>query len=290
MRAGYLAVILGVLGGLVAASLVMGPAPLAPRTIAEAMGLPALQPLTDRRRAEAVAVLTARCMQGRGHRWEPVVETTPAVPDADLDPVAWAGRWGFGVATGARSPDAPMTASDPNLERLATLPAAERTAVLAALDGAGPPPGCRVSAVREVYGLRDRLLAPLAGALAALEASIDRDPLVVGAQTAWRACVRTVAAVIGDAPFDRATIGPSLIERFAARLDRTATEAGRVALAIDERRVATTVAECEMAYVAARTAAGGRHVAAWVEDHRAELERIGAAIRSAEQALPRAPP
>src|SRR4029453_12641471 len=114
----------------------------------------------DAPRSEAVGVLVARCMQAQGFAWDPWVEPPPAVPDPDLEPVAWAERWGFGVSTFVgRLPEA--QAADPNLTALAGLPLPDRTRLRNALYGPRESdPGCLRSANDAVFGLRDRLLTP----------------------------------------------------------------------------------------------------------------------------------
>src|SRR4029453_5545274 len=100
MRAAYAALILGILSGLVLATGVLsGRGHTEASTIAGVLALDRPGEDLDRRRAEAVAALVARCMAGLGLTWTPWVEPTPTVPDAELDPAAWAARWGFGVST-----------------------------------------------------------------------------------------------------------------------------------------------------------------------------------------------
>src|SRR6185295_14624327 len=88
----------------------------------------------DRHHAEAVAALVVRCMAGRGLTWTPWVEPPPTVPDSDLDPAGWAGRWGFGVSTTVGRPE-PEPASDPNLGSIAATSPDDREGYREALDG-----------------------------------------------------------------------------------------------------------------------------------------------------------
>src|SRR4029453_9524500 len=90
----------------------------------------------DRRHAEAVAALVARCMAGLGLTWTPWVEPTPTVPGAELDPAVWAARWGFGVSPTVGRPE-PEPASDPNLASIAATSPADRERYREALDGRG---------------------------------------------------------------------------------------------------------------------------------------------------------
>ena len=66
--------------------------------------------------------------------------------DAGLDPVNWAARWGFGVSTVVGRPE-PVSVPDPNLQAEAAMPAEDRDAYRAALDG---PAGCRTIATDTV--------------------------------------------------------------------------------------------------------------------------------------------
>ena len=82
----------------------------------------------DRRRADAVAILTTRCMAAHGLAWAARPELPRQIPDAELDPVAWAERWGFGVSTSVGAV-APPDEPDPAMTQLAALPQADRSRV-----------------------------------------------------------------------------------------------------------------------------------------------------------------
>jgi hypothetical protein len=172
------------------------------------------------------------------------------------------------------------------------LPAGERDRYRAALAGTSASDrGCQGRANDDVYGLHDRLLAPLKPALRDLDARIAADPAARRAVDAWHRCVLPVADGVAE---DRATLGPRLIQSFVTRLERldpTAPPmAGLVALQAEERRVAGTLARCEAAFADARAAVAASYETAFVGEHREEIERIAAAIRDAEAALPTAPP
>ena len=284
--------ILGILGGvwLASAALSAGAA-RRPMTVATSLALDVDGVDIDRRRSEAVAVLVARCMQRHGFPWRPWIDAPPAIPDADLAPVAWAERWGFGVSTMiGRAPR--VSPPDPDLAALAALPPAKGARARDALYGAGDgDAGCKGSANDAVHGLRDRLLAPLRPALTDLAARIAADHLAVQAADAWRACVRPIAD--GDVP-ERPTFAERLIARFSAEVQRLAASpaamAGLSALQADERRVATALARCETAFAETRAAVAAPHESDFVARHRDELVAIGAAIRDAEAALPTLPP
>ncbi len=292
MRAAYAALILGVVSGmwLAGQALTVAGDP-APATVADALGLEPAQVDIDARRAEAVAVLLARCMTGRGLAWTPWVEAAPDVPDADLDPVAWARRWGFGISTAVGRPT-DAAARDPNRVAMDALPAAERDRYRSALAGTSTSDaGCQRPANDAVYGLRDRLLAPLQPALKDLDARIAADPGARGAVDAWRRCVLPVA---GPAAPDRATLVPGLMGAFVARLEQLGPGAppmaGLLALQAEERRVAVTVARCDVAFADARAAVAATYERAFIAEHGDDLRRIGAAIRDAEADLPTLPP
>jgi hypothetical protein len=290
VRAAYAALALGIVGGIWLATTVLSTGGDRPATVAEALGVEPPGQALDRRRAEATAALVARCMADHGLRWTPVVEPPPAVPDPDLRPVEWAGRWGFGASTMVGR-QASVTAGDPNLAAIAGLPAVKRAAYLRALHGDGSAPGCLTTASKTVYGLRDRLLAPLRSDLQALDALIAASPAATRALAAWRTCVGPVAT--GLTP-DRRTLPGALLERFVDRTTAVgpgiAGVVGLAALQADERRVATAVARCELAVLEERSRVASVHEAAFVEEHRDALASIGAAIRAAEAALPTLPP
>ena len=291
MRAAYAALILGIVGGLWLASRVLS-ADVAPAstTVAGTLALDVDGIDLDKRRSEAVALLVARCMNARGLAWQPWIETAPSVPDAELEPVAWAERWGFGVSTtlGRRiSPPA-----DRNLTAVDAMPADMQARYRDALYGtAADDPGCQRSANDTVYGLRERFLAPLRHALTDLDAGIAADPRAIHAVDEWRLCVAPIAGP--DRP-ERRTLAQQLIARFQARVDVIGTTpagmAEQLALQTDERRVAATLARCEARFAESRASVAAPFEAAFVTRHREELTRIGTAIRDAEAALPTMPP
>lgn len=292
MRAAYGAIILGILGGLWLATRALSAGAIpAPATVAAALAVDAEGLDIDARRSEAVAVLVARCMQARGLEWQPWVEPPPTVPDAELDPVGWAERWGFGVSTTVgRETGSP--ALDPNLAGMAASPSERRERLREALDGTGETaPGCQRATNEAVYGLRDRLLGPLRPALMELDARIAADPDATRALEAWRACVEPIA---GGAVGERREFTERLMLRFEAETQRVTAApsnlVGLFALQTEERRVAATLARCEARYAAARAAVAGPYEVAFVAQHRDELRRIGTAIRDAEAALPRMSP
>jgi hypothetical protein len=287
VRAAYAALILGIAGGVWLATAVLPDAAAArPMTVADGLGVEPGGPALDRRRAEAVAVLIAKCMAGHGLRWTPVPEPPPTPPDPHLGPVDWARRWGFGVTTTIGRPE-PTPARDPNLAGVADAGPRVRDVYLRALHGDASSPGCQATASASVYGLRDRLLAPLRPALQALDTRIAADPVADRVVAAWRSCVRPVA--VGPTT-DRRTLPAALLERFAERSAAIGRGIGGVvglaALQADERRVATAVARCEVDFTDARAVAAEPHEAAFVDEHRDTLASIGAAIRAAESALP----
>ena len=73
---------------------------------------------------------------------------------------------------------------------------------------------------------------------------------------------------------------------FVQRVTRLGRVVGLVALQVEERRVATVLARCDADYQRARAAVAAPFEAAFVARHRRMLEAVGAAIRSAEAALP----
>jgi hypothetical protein len=226
-------------------------------------------------------------MRRRGLLWQPVPEPAPDVPDPSLDPVAWADRWGFGVSTMIDRP-APTGTADQNIDALASMPVAEKDAYRIALHGSAGHPGCHEISSQGVYGLRDRLLRPLRAELDVLDAAIEADQGTAKALAIWRGCVATVSAGLA---IDRRSLPRALIRRFADRTMATSRGSSMMrALQADERRVAGVVARCEVAYSAARTFAAAPLEAAFIDAHREAIVGIGAAIRSAEAALPTIPP
>lgn len=290
VRAAYAALAFGLIGGLAVATAVLSSRGDRPVTVAAALGIDRPAGELERRRSEAVAVLVAQCMARHGLRWTAVPDPGPPIPDPDLGPVDWAKRWGFGVSTTVGTP--PVVADlDPNMAGLDAFDPAVRDVYRRALHGEGRVPGCHATATEKVFGLRDRLLAPLRPALEALDARIAADPAALRAVAAWRACVAPVA---GGLAVDRRSLPGALLERYTARVRSVvpgpSSVAGLAALQADERRVASAVAECELAYAAGRSAAAAPHEAAFVAEHRQALEGIGSTIRAAEAALPTLPP
>lgn len=287
MRAAYAALILGIIGGLILATgALSGGRSAPPVTVAAALAVDVPGVDLDRRRAEAVAVLVARCMVRRGSTWIPWVEPTPPMPDPELGPVEWAERWGFGITTMVGRPP-PIVPRDPNLDRLGELGPDERDALRHALYGVAGAAGCHTVATDDVYGRRERLMAPIRPALDALEARIDGDPAVAEAIGRWRDCVEPVADGLA---LDRRLLWSTHMARFADRargLSPTPSAAVRLAaMQADERRIAAVLARCEEAFSVHRATIAAPHETAFVDAHRETLARIGAAIREAEAALP----
>lgn len=292
VRAAYAALILGLVGGLALATGVLsGGAGPRPATVAAALGLDPAGDDLDRRRRDAVAVLIARCMTRHGFAWKPWVEEPPSVPDPDLAPVAWAEHWGFGISTVVGRPGA-VEAGDPNLATLGGLPPDGRDALRRALYGDRVGPGCNAMATDEVYGLRERLLAPLRPALDGLDARIAADPGAITLVSAWRTCVDPVTS--GIAPVERAELPARLMvtisDRLAALGRSPAAVAGLAAIQTEERRTATVLARCEDAFSAGRSLVAAPHEAAFTLEHGDALREIGAEIRAQEAALPTLPP
>jgi hypothetical protein len=284
VRAAYVVVFLGSLAGLALATAILAGGHGRPATVAAALGLDAPDPPgLARRRAIAVATLTAECMARLGLTWAPIPDPEPTIPDPDLDPVAWADRWGFGISTTIGTPPS-VADPDANLAALAGASDATRDRYAVALDGGEGRGGCRTTATETVHGLRDRLLTPLRGALAALDRAIAADPRIAAAAADWARCVAPVAG--GLAP-DRRTLAPTLTTDIARALSTSRPLARHLRrIREEERRVAGRLARCEVAYASRRAAVAARHEAAFVAAHRVALEAIGTAIRAAEATLP----
>lgn len=296
VRAGYAALWLAILvslGGALGLASVTGWWATDPSgTVADVLGIDGPDaPDLDRRRAGAVVAMTSRCMAARGLPYPAVVEAPPWVPDASLDPEAWAARWGFGVSTSLSGPAASAStpaAPDPLAALLTTQGPAERARYVAALHGTEHTPGCLARATDAVYGLRERLLAPLRGPLGTLDTAIDRDPAMRVVRNAWGSCVRRAVEPLDRFPDppERERLAERLIAWFAARAGDTGDAASRVALAGLERRTAVDVARCELTFSAGRARVAQPHEAAFVAAHRPELLAIGASIRATEAGYP----
>lgn len=289
MRAGYASFWLVVLLAIVA---VVGAGltghrqpPVAPATIAGALGLDETDAVElDRERATVVNAMTARCMAARGLPYPATVEPPPVIPDASLDPVAWADRWGFGVTTSVGTTGASTVVVDPVEDLVASWPANEKERYRAALRGNDEVPGCLPRATDAVYGARDRLLAPLEPAFRSLEASVEGDQRMTPIRDAWTVCARSVALPlhIAEAEVARDRLPSRLIDWFVAALTQPGGGAGQRLLAIRERTVAGAIARCDMAFSKARTVVAAPYEAEFVARHRTELQAIGVAIREAE--------
>jgi hypothetical protein len=286
VRAGYAAVALAVVLVTLIGSAAMSAGPAPPSTLAAALRLdtPGSGDSLDRRREAAIAARTADCMAALGLVYEPVPAPPPRIPDAELDPVAWSARWGFGVTTSAAWSPEPAH-QDPNATYAAALPPALRDRYRAALYGDAAGPGCIAVSTDRVLGLRARVLAPLRPDLKALQRAVEADPAVRAATTTWRRCI---VRATGIADPERASLGARLIEGFAAR---GATPGIALStLQAEERRVATAVARCESEFSAARMRAAVPHETRFVRRHWPQLRAIGQVIRDAEEALPTVPP
>jgi hypothetical protein len=292
VRAAYAALLLGLVGGVLLATGVLSSGPSPPAaTVADVLGLDVPGSDIERRRGEAVAVLVARCMTRNGFAWTPWVEPSPTVPDADLGPIPWAERWGFGISTVPRRPQ-PVEPGDPNMATLVRLPPDERDALHRALYGDRAGPGCQAVATDEVYGLRERSIAQLRPALDALDARIAADPDAETLVSTWRTCV--VPVTHGMPTIQRGELPARVMAGISGRLaglGRTpAAVAGLAALQAEERRAATVLARCETAFSAGRSVVAAPYEAAFTLEHGDALRRIGAEVRAAEAALPTAPP
>jgi hypothetical protein len=281
VRAAYAALFLGSIVGLALATAILAGVHARPATVSAALGLDTRDPPgLGARRATAVATLTADCMARRGLRWDPIPDPIPSIPDPDLDPVAWADRWGFGISTSVGAP-APDAVPDANLAAIAGAPDATRERYVAALDGAA---GCRTMATEAVHGLRERLLTPLRSALADLDRTIAADPRMAAARAEWARCVAPVAH--GHPP-DRRTLAAALTSDLVRALSTPGPVAPRLRRIRDEeRRIAGRLARCEVAYASRRAVVAARHESAFVAAHQVALDAIGAAIRAAEGSLP----
>jgi hypothetical protein len=281
LRAGSLAFLLSLIGTAVIAAAVLSPRS-GPTTIAEAIDAPSSADL-DTRRALAVAALTHACMQALGLPYDAVPEPPASIPDAHLDPITWAERWGFGIATAVGAP-ALAPVEDPNATRLAGLPGPARARYLQALygDGAGQI-GCHGSAVDQVHGLRDRALAPVRSRFEELEGAVAADPATAPVTAAWDGCVRR----LGIAATDRATLVERMRQSFTERVAAIAQDPRLVAaVAAEERRIAAGIARCEAEHAERMAVVAAPHEQRFVARYGSLLARIGARIRAAEATYP----
>jgi hypothetical protein len=285
LRAGYLAFVSSLVGTALVALLLLAPPP-PPRTIVDALAAP-LDDALAQRRIWAVEATTQACMVALGLPYTPRSDPEPAIPDAHLDPVAWAERWGFGIATSVGK-TTPLVAPDPDADYLAGLHGSARARYVAALYGDGTGRGgCHGSAIDAVHGLRDRELAALRGPLADLERAIAVDPARSTAMAAWAACIRA----LGIPDTHRATLIGRMRASFTDRAARALSDRQLLdAVAEDERRVAAGIARCEADHVAQMAIVVAPHEARFVARHRALLARIGDRIRAVEAAYPVSPP
>lgn len=291
MRAGYLTFALAALGLLLVGALVGIPVPRA-GSVGATLGLDGGDALElERRRALEVAQRTASCMRSLGFAYDPIPEPSIAIPDAGLDPVAWAERWGFGVTTSVGTWPAKEVA-DGNAARAERLSASERERYARALHGDGTTAGCHTTATTAVYGLRARALAPLRPLLAELERTIDADAGMDRVRTVWTGCARAAIAPLEPPTTfpDRARMPAWLLGRFAERLRLTGSERDLANARALERWVAAAVARCEAVFARDRTAVAAPHEAAFLRIHGVAVRRVGSAIRAAEARLASLPP
>ncbi len=287
MRAGYLTFALAALGLWLVGALAGPPVP--PRaTVAAVLGLDGgdLSEL-EGRRALAVAARTAGCMRMLGFAYDPIPAPAPHVPDATLDPVAWAARWGFGVTTSVGMPP-PDPVPDINAVRVAKLSADDRERYVRALHGGGGGSGCLGAATNAVYGLRERLLAPLQPDLIELDRRIDADPGMDAVRRTWAGCVGPAIASLRSPRLtaDRVGLPAGLLGWFASRLRDVRTRHDLANTQVLERTVAVAIARCEAALASDRARIAARHEADFLRTHGTTVTRIGADIRAAEDGLP----
>ena len=289
VRAAFGAILFGLVGGVGLATAVLSSAGDRPTTVEAALGIHD-DPTLDRRRADAVAVLTADCMQERGLPWLAVPEPAPQLPDPDLEPVEWARRWGFGLSTmvGApprhrrprtrtwQRPTGPIHRREPrtggrSMDRMGRAAVMTSPPMRSSVCETGSWRPCGMPSTSSMRG--SRLTRPRG------------EPSLPGAGVSGRSRQGS----------------PPIVDRWQALCwDDTTPASGTwpvcarsrdsLPLQADERRVATVVAECELAYAAARAAAAAPHEATFVAEHHGALTTIGAAIRAAEAALPTLPP
>jgi hypothetical protein len=257
-------------------------------TVEGALGLAgADDPGLERRRALAVAERTRACMARRGFEHAAVPEPPLIIPDAELDPIAWAERWGFGVATSVgaahQSAGRPEVGASPG-------PSPGGAAYRNALYGDDLDPGCHALATRSVYGIRERVLAPLRDDLAALADTIEGDAAMTPVRTAWRRCATDAVDGLGleAAAIERVVLPSRLLATFAGRVAASAGDRAELRrVQAVERRVAVAVARCEAAFAAGRAAVAAPHEARFVARQRDALARARALIEAADAALPR---
>lgn len=293
MRAGYLTFAFAALGLLLVGALA-GPESPPPRSVEVMLGLAGLDPVElERRRAIEVARRTASCMRSLGLPYDPIPEPTIPIPDGALGPIDWADRWGFGVTTSIGAPMGQQHV-DANAARAQRLPPAERERYAQALHGDGTVPGCHGAATTAVYGLRERLLAPLRSHLVDLERTIDADPAMDRVRASWVACARTATVPLGSLPvaLDRERLPNRLLGWFAARLGAIRTARDLANAQALERWVAVAIARCEAAFARGRAVVAAPHEIAFLDIHGEAVRRVGAAIREAEArwASPRSTP
>ena len=133
------------------------------------------------------------------------------------------------------------------------------------------------------------LLAPLEPDLRAMQAAIGAHPRMTDVTNQWRACL----ARDGIQGADRASTVPTLVASLSERLHALASRPGDGSLAdlqADERRLATAVARCETAFIAARATIAAAYERRFVQDHRSVLDAIRQALEAADAALPTLPP
>jgi hypothetical protein len=291
VRAGYLTFALAALGLLLVGTLVGLPAPR-PGSVTAVLGLDGREtPELERRRAFEVARRTASCMHSLGFAYDPVPEPPIAIPDAALDPIAWAARWGFGVTTSVRTLR-DQEHVDVNAARAERLPWDERERYRRALHGKGDDPGCHGAATTAVYGMRERALATLRPHLAALERAIDADPAMDDVRAVWVECASAAIRPLASTTVtpDRERLPARILGWFAARLDAMRSARDLANAQALERWVAVAIARCESAFGSRRTNVAAPHEAAFIRIHGAALARIGLVIRAAEDRLASLPP
>jgi len=246
----------------------------------------------DRRDQLRLEQMIGACMRAEG--FEYVVRDPFAGPGADprQSPYAlprheFATQFGYGIST-IDVPDA--TEVDPNYAALASMKPAERQAYLWALDGGAEQgdtenTGCRGRAVKEIFGRSTvggaagpglEPFADLVEEIQTLTDRVDSDPRVArDAAQRWADCMADAGHPGLAKPSDAS-------DSVRTRLAQTRAGKGDGAALAEVRRYEVALAgadlRCRAGYDTARRQVRDELERAFVDDHRAELQRYKEAM------------
>lgn len=234
-------------------------------------------PLAARRALDdetGVQRATAACMSAHGFEYLAHVEDIQAQLQSALSPAEFASEFGFGIVSQPQA--APVSAVDPNQERIAALPPSQRAAYVDALfatpshgDYGG---GCLGAANLAVYGERDALLAPVREAMEDLNRQVMLDARVRRAESEWVNCMRVAGVKLSSRDGLRKVIQSEIEVPLMSTPKPTRSE--RALLARREIDLAMASNRCDVPFMETQALVSAEVETRYIAERREYLERI----------------